>query len=316
MDDLKIIDEVVTETIDNGVIENVQIAPVGEYMGSDAKGNPVPEKLTAESLQTLADNLNATETEVLADIDHGAAKPGVEKDTKAAGWFHKFVVDPLRGLFATLKLTKHGKELLQNREYRFISPTFTLNEDGTPAQLHTASLTNMPAFAGYIDPILNTESTAIQEDKGNIIMEMTKDELVTLIKDTVLYLNSCSNKEEGEVKNEEPEKKDEKEACNSETDTKEEVKEEKAEEAAEAKEEVKEDTETKEEAVEEAKEEVKEEVKEDEEEKKEEKKEEVIKIEALNSAPTALSDVSKKSDWMNLHGEEFFKFLAAHPEVR
>lgn len=105
-------DELITDTIDNGTIENVQIAPVGEYMGSDAKGNPVPEKLTAESLQALADNLNATETEVLADIDHGAAKAGVEKDTKAAGWFTRFVVDPLRGLFATLKLTRHGKELI------------------------------------------------------------------------------------------------------------------------------------------------------------------------------------------------------------
>ena len=39
--------EVITDTIDNGVIENVQIAPIGEYMGSDAKGNPIPEKLTA-----------------------------------------------------------------------------------------------------------------------------------------------------------------------------------------------------------------------------------------------------------------------------
>ena len=105
-------DEVITDTIDNGTIENVQIAPIGEYLGSDAKGNPVPEKLTAESLQALADGLNATKTEVLADIDHNASKAGVEKDTKAAGWFTKFIVDPLRGLFATLKLTKHGKELI------------------------------------------------------------------------------------------------------------------------------------------------------------------------------------------------------------
>lgn len=105
-------DEVITDTIDNGTIENVQIAPIGEYLGSDAKGNPVPEKLTAESLQALADGLNATETEVLADIDHNASKAGIEKDTKAAGWFTKFIVDPLRGLFATLKLTKHGKELI------------------------------------------------------------------------------------------------------------------------------------------------------------------------------------------------------------
>lgn len=305
---------IITDTKDNGIIPDVQIAPIGEYVGSDAKGNPVPEKLTAESLQALADGLNATETEVLADIDHGAAKTGVEKDTKAAGWFTKFVVDPLKGLFATLKLTKHGKELLENREYRYISPTFSLDEDGKPVKLHTASLTNMPAFAGFIDPVLNTEAQKISEDKGTIQMEMTKDELVALIKDTVLALNSCPSEEKKEeVQNAEPEKKEE-EACN--TETSEEKKEEVDNACSETKDEVANtETETK---AEEPKEEVKEEAAEEAkpEEKKEEVKEEVIKIEALNSAPTALADVSGKSKWMNLHGDDFWKYLAEHPEIK
>lgn len=292
MNELETTGEIITDTIDNGIIPEVQIAPVGEYVGSDAKGNPVPEKLTAESLQALADGLNATETEVLADIDHGAAKAGVERDTKAAGWFTKFVVDPLRGLFATLKLTRHGKELLQNREYRYISPTFSLDKEGKPVKLHTASLTNMPAFAGYIDPVLNTEAQKISEDKGTIQMEMTKDELVALIKDTVLALNSCPSEEKKEeVQNAEPEKKEE--VANACSETKDEVA----------------NTETEPKA-EEPKEEVKEEA------KPEEKKEEVIKIEALNSAPTALGDVSGKSEWMNLHGDDFWKYLAAHPEIK
>lgn len=319
MDEIYTTSEKVTDTLDNGVIENVQIAPVGEYVGSDAKGNPVPEKLTAESLQALADSLNATDTEVLADIDHGAAKAGVEKDTKAAGWFTRFIVDPLRGLFATLKLTKHGKELIQNREYRYISPTFSLDEDGKPVKLHTASLTNLPAFAGFIDPVLNTEAQNISEDKEKIKMEMTKEELVTLIKDTVLALNSCASEEKKEeVENTEPEKKEE-EACN--TETSEEKKEEVCEACSAAKAEVtNSETETKaEEQKEEVKEEVKEETKEEakpEEKKEEEKKEEVIKIEALNSAPTALGDVSGKSAWMNLHGDAFWKYLAEHPEIK
>ena len=52
-----------------------------------------------------------------------------------------------------------------------------------------------------------------------------------------------------------------------------------------------------------------------EEKKEEEKKEEVIKIEALNSAPTAFKDVSGKDKWINLHGKEFFDYLAKHPEI-
>lgn len=324
-------EEIITDTVDNGVIENVQIAPIGEYVGSDAKGNPIPEKIDAESLQKIADGLNSTETEVLADIDHNASKPGVEKDTKAAGWFHKFVVDPLKGLFATLKLTKHGKELLENREYRFISPTFKLDKDGKPLELHTASLTNLPAFQGYIDPILNTES-----NMETITMEMTIEQLKELIKGVIADLKKeeavkkveeeiktenevhediVENLEEkkdaieaGVVQNSEPEKKGEEEkpvenACSDKT---EEVKNEEA------------PTEEKpvENSCSEKKEEVKNEAAPVEEKKEEEKKEEVIKIEALNSAPTAFKDVSGKDKWINLHGQEFWDYLAKHPEIK
>lgn len=329
-------EEIITDTIDNGVIENVQIAPIGEYVGSDAKGNPVPEKIDADSLQKIADGLNETETEVLADVDHGASKPGVDKETKAAGWFHKFIVDPLRGLFATLKLTKHGKELLENREYRYISPTFKLDENGKPVELATASLTNMPAFKGYIDPILNTEPNT-----ETITMELTREELVELIKQTIADLkkeekvaeldkaieneNECHENivenleqekqdvEAGVVQNSEPSKTECQNECgDKKTEVKnEEVTEEVKEEVKEEIQEGKEEGKTKEEVKEEVKEEIVEEKKEE-----KEKKEEVIKIEALNSAPTALKDVSGKDKWMNLHGKDFWDYLAKHPEIK
>ena len=350
--------EEITTTIDNGIIEHVQIAPIGEYVGSDAKGNPIPEKIDAESLQKIADGLNSTETEVLADIDHNASKPGVEKDTKAAGWFHKFVVDPLKGLFATLKLTKHGKELLENREYRFISPTFKLDKEGKPLELHTASLTNLPAFQGYIDPILNTES-----NMETITMELTIEQLKELIKETIADLKKeeavkkveeeiktenevhediVENLEEkkdaieaGVVQNSEPEKnceqvakgeEEDKPVENACSDKTEEVKNEESDKSetptAEAPTEEKPVENSCSEKKEESdKSEVKnEEVSQDEtapveEKKEEEKKEEVIKIEALNSAPTAFKDVSGKDKWINLHGKEFWDYLAKHPEI-
>lgn len=274
-------EEILTDTADNGVIEGVQLAPIGEYVGSDAEGNPVPEKLDAESLTALADRLNAEEREVLADVDHGASKPGLDRDTKAAGWFSRFVVDPLRGLFARLRLTKRGRELVENREYRFVSPTFTLDADGRPVELHTASLTNTPAFQGFIDPVLNQ---APGQDNGET--EMSKEEIVELIKETVKAMNACSDEETAKAENQEPAE-----------EPKEEVKEEVKEEIAEEK------TETAEEKTEEPVEE------------KEEEKE-VIKAEALNQAPAAFADVSRKNEWMNLHGAEFFDYLAKHPEIR
>lgn len=185
------VEGIVTDTVDNGSIENVHIAPIGTFEGSDPDGNPVSETLDAESLQALAGRLNESGKEILADVDHKASKPGLDRDTRSAGWFSKFVVDPIKGLFATLRLTRHGKELLENREYRYISPSFTLDEEGRPVELHTASLTNTPAFAGSINPILNAKP----KDLG---IDMTKEELKDLIKETLAEIEAEDEKAEAE----------------------------------------------------------------------------------------------------------------------
>ena len=53
-----------------------------------------------------------------------------------------------------------------------------------------------------------------------------------------------------------------------------------------------------------------------EEEKKVEETKEVIKEEALNSAPTIGSDVNVEPEWKKLRGKSFFKYLKDHPEIR
>ena len=278
--------EVISDTIENGEIENVHLVPIGDFKGSDKDGNPIDEHITKESLEQIAEKLNSGD-EVLCDIDHQSCKPGVERDSKAAGWFHKFVVDPVKGLFASLKLTKKGREIVENREYRYTSPVFTLDENGNPNDIHSIALTNVPAFKGHISPIINSEPTEINKEenlnKEIINMEITKEDLIDLIKNTVnemnikkeineeireeLVGNSCDKKQEEivEVKNEE--------------------------------------------TVPETKEEVKEEVKvEDKDEPKDEK--EVIKIESLNSAPTP--SMTQEPEWKNLHGKEFFDWCSKH----
>ena len=278
--------EIISDTIDNGEIENVHLVPIGDFKGSDKDGNPIDEHITKESLDQIAEKLNSGD-DVLCDIDHQSCKPGVERDSKAAGWFHKFVVDPVKGLFASLKLTKKGREIVENREYRYTSPVFTLDENGNPNDIHSVALTNVPAFKGHISPIINSEPTEINKEenlnKEIINMEITKEDLIELIKNTVnemnikkeineeireeLVGNSCDKKQEEivEVKNEE--------------------------------------------TVPETKEEVKEEVKvEDKDEPKEEK--EVIKIESLNSAPTP--SMTQEPEWKKLHGKEFFDWYKKH----
>ena len=170
----------------------------------------------------------------------------------------------------------------------------------------------MPAFAGFIDPVLNTEAQPISKDEGTIKMEMTKEELITLIKDTVVAMNTAPAEVKDEEKKEETE-----ESCNAEANVEQVNKEETVAENACA-EETKNEAPAEEVKPEEANteetaapaEEKKEEVEE------EEKKEEVIKIEALNSAPVVGTDISGKSGWQNLHGDAFWKYLREHPEVR
>lgn len=110
---------------DNGEID-VQLAPVGMFNGSNAKGEAVPENITPESLNQLADKLNASGKEVLVDVDHASVRAGLDRDTKAMGWLSRFYTT-VKGLFAKMKLTSKGKELVEGREYRFLSPVFSLN---------------------------------------------------------------------------------------------------------------------------------------------------------------------------------------------
>lgn len=74
-----------------------------------------------------------------------------------------------------------------------------LGDDGKPVDMTSVSLTNTPAMA--MEPILNQEP---KEEK--FTMEMTKEELVSLIKDTVISLNACSVKKD-DTMNEEAEEK-------------------------------------------------------------------------------------------------------------
>ena len=185
-------EEILTNTISNGEVE-VNVSPVGTFYGSDAEGNAISENLTEESLQRLADQLNASNQQILVDADHASCRPGIEKDTSACGWLEKFFVKPLKGLWAKLKLTNKGRDLVENKVYRFLSPVFKLDDNGEPIHLNSVAMTNCPALAPDIAPIINAKpSQEILE------MTITKEDLVNLIKETV---NSMKN-EKAEVKEE------------------------------------------------------------------------------------------------------------------
>lgn len=315
------------DTIDNGESE-VQIATIGTVVGTGPNGEPVEQHLTEQSLMALADKHK--DEELLVDQDHESETVG---KTEAKGWLSGLKFIPGVGLFGKIKWTDIGRKLIENRVFRWLSPSWVLNKDTKePINMTSVALTNKPSQAGRIEPIVNSAPVELSETKPNmeeLEMTITKEELVSLIKETVASMKSEQKADTQEMQNAECacDPTDEMvdnacgktdkmvdNACGKKADvTKNEeviedgIKEEIKEEIQEGKEEGK----TKEEINREIKEEIAEEKAD-----KEDDEKEVIRIEALNSAPTALRDVSGKADWMNLHGQRFWDYLAKHPEIR
>ena len=182
-------ENIIKETIDNGETE-VQIATVGTVVGSDIDGNPVEQNFTEDSLQKIAEN---TTDEVLVDAEHQSEKGGT---TEAKGWLSKLNFVPGKGLFGSIKWTDIGRKLVENRVFRWLSPSWLIDKvTREPVAMTSVALTNKPSQMGRIDPIINQEPL-----KETLTMDITKEELINLIKETVV--NYCSEKKEEEVKNE------------------------------------------------------------------------------------------------------------------
>lgn len=288
-----------TDTLNNGETE-VLVVPKGQFYGSDSEGNPIPESIDETVIDTLAEQLK--DKELLVDKDHSSVKKGIERDTSAMGWMYSFKKG-MEGLWAKIRWTNIGRNLVENRVFRFLSPVFTLHGN-KPTNMLNVALTNQPAFQDKAKPIINNKPNMEEYE-----MTMTKEELVSLIKETVAAMNTepvkeevkeevaenaCSeDKAEKPVENECGDKKTEvknaeesdKSEVTEEVKDAEQVSKEVKEEIQEGKEEGKSPEEIKEEVKEEIVEEKKEESDDSEDEDKKEKKEEVIKLEALNSTP-------------------------------
>ena len=296
------------DTIDNGESE-VQIATIGTVIGTGPNGEPVEQNLTEQSLMALAQKHK--DEEILVDQDHESEIGG---KTEAKGWLSGLKFIPGLGLFGKIKWTDIGRKLIENRVFRWLSPSWYLNKDTKePVNITSVALTNKPSQAGRIEPIVNSAPVELSETKPNmeeIEMTITKEELVSLIKETVASMNSEQKTDTQEMQNAEcacdptDEKVENECGKTDEMVENEEIKEEIKEEIQEGKEEGK----TKEEVQREIKEEIAEE-------KMDDKEDEVIKIEALNSRPMAFKDVSGKENWEHLHGQSFWNYLAKHPEI-
>lgn len=251
----------------------VMLSPLGSYLASTSDGKLITETIDDESLDLI---LNQPTQEILLDKDHSSEKSGLDKNTQAMGWISKLKVlkdvGDMSGLYGVIKWCKDGIQLVKDRAYRFLSPTFECDMNGHVIGLKSVALTNLPNFK-QMPSIINAETKDNDKLTTNILAKdiiMTKEEVIEIIKELMPKTEKVEEVETEEVKTEE--------GINEEVET----------EKVETKEEVK----TEEVKTEISKDEIKELIKEVLAETKDVKKEqEVIKIEALNSVAAVNSKV-------------------------
>lgn len=273
----------------------VMIAPIGEYDGTTTTGEVVKEIFNVEDYEQIVFKFHEDGIELPLDRDHASMKKPLERDTQAYGWIYDLRLmsggaDDYNGLYAKFRWTDEGRNLVLSRAYRFLSPVFTLSEDGHPTSLVNVALTNRPNFD--LPPIFNTEATTenpISEEHTMNIEEL-KNAIIEGVVEKLQTINTKPSDEEDEKETCEDVSQSET-TCEEEKPTETEAKEEEKTTPCEkpSKEEPETDEAKEEEKEEKVEKEEKEEPAETDDEKEESAKAEVITEEVMNTVPTSIT---------------------------
>ena len=265
----------INQTIDNGETE-VQVATIGTVIGSTPEGEPIEQNFSEEALKKIAEK---QKEEILVDTDHSSET--FNGDTSAKGWLSNLEFKEGKGLFGKIKWTDIGKKLIENRVFRWLSPSWIINADTKePLEMTSCALTNKPSQLGRIEPIINSSPIAIESN----LKENDMEDIINRITDRITALeqlvSELSAKIEKPVENEEVVEEAKEKAIVEEKP----VESEKSEEA-------------KEKTI------VVEEI--DVDDKDNDK--EIIKIDSLNSKPVSVTSLNC-DEWKNLKGDEFIAY--------
>lgn len=182
----------------------VMIAPIGEYDGTTTTGEVVKEIFNVEDYEQIVFKFHEDGIELPLDRDHASMKKPLERDTQAYGWIYDLRLmsggaDDYNGLYAKFRWTDEGRNLVLSRAYRFLSPVFTLSEDGHPTSLVNVALTNRPNFD--LPPIFNTDvsqsETPISEEH-NMNIEELKNAIIEGVVEKLQTINTKPSDEEDE----------------------------------------------------------------------------------------------------------------------
>jgi phage I-like protein len=123
--------------------EWVQLLPASVFVGRDGRGPyqvPNPEEVIRVTRERVGADLPI-------DYGHALELVGHEGDAaRAAGWITDFEVRDGE-IWGRVSWTRSGDQAIRGREFRFLSPVFYHDSDGTVIWILRAGLTNRPNLA-------------------------------------------------------------------------------------------------------------------------------------------------------------------------
>ncbi|UNK05833.1 phage protease [Psychrobacter raelei] len=131
------------------------LIPIGAFAGRDGRSwnNSDPEAV-----------INNTILPFILDIDHASE---TTPNTEASGWITKLKIENnhILGLF---ELNARGKEVIEDKRYKFYSPAFNITKDGVVHALASVGLTNKPNLNV---PALNNATTTPNSNQKDTPMD-------------------------------------------------------------------------------------------------------------------------------------------------
>lgn len=155
--------ELVANNLDNGRME-LCVALTGNWKSRQMK-------VTDKELRQMLETFEAEGTDLLFDIDHKCLGGFLsEADSRAAGWGKAMRIEAGK-LYAEMEPTPYGKALIENGEYRYLSPVYQLQRADRVTgksiktwRLHSVALTNTP-FLTELPAIKNSENGGTPMDE-------------------------------------------------------------------------------------------------------------------------------------------------------
>lgn len=162
----------------------IMLLPAGRFRATDGSGRPqdVPAgwRMDAAAAARLVAQVGARGADTVIDYEHQtlvAQTAGVP--APAAGWFSKLEWREGSGLWATdVRWTDRAAAMIAANEYRYLSPVFTYDPDGTPNRLFPVALTNNPGLGAL--PELSAALTALIAHTESPDMDLLKSLLAAL----------------------------------------------------------------------------------------------------------------------------------------